>query len=248
MSLFRALTSPITSVFRSLNTGFDMATNIRRAKDLPLVHTGSVLGMAAGGTIGAISEDMDPMTGAMIGGAVGTAALPALGMTAGLGAAAGEGVIRNLDTIGDAMIGTAKGAAGIAAGGVRGVQIPGHTTASKILSPVQRNLSAYQRFADNFVSYDPTRYRVNQKTGRLIKDRPLKLTPLGKGVIGAGAIAGGIGGSAAAYETSRMGERDPYITRATPRIPQPQQQAPAFMNNAGATGDLVFAMNANRRG
>lgn len=43
------------------------------------------------------------------------------------------------------------------------------------------------------------------------------------------------------YNQRRMGTIDNHITRATPQVP-------TYDLNAGATGDLVFAMNANRRG
>jgi hypothetical protein len=63
----------------------------------------------------------------------------------------------------------------------------------------------------------------------------------GKTVLwGASAIAGAAG-AFNEMNKAHMGQMDGQITRPTPRVP-------AYDLNAGASGDLVFALNANRRG
>lgn len=68
-----------------------------------------------------------------------------------------------------------------------------------------------------------------------------KATKLGAGLIIGASVIGGMSGAFDELNTKRMGQMDTMIHKATP-------QTPAYQQNAGATGDLVFAMNANRRG
>ena len=68
-----------------------------------------------------------------------------------------------------------------------------------------------------------------------------KATKLGAGLIVGASVIGGMRGAFDELNTKRMGQMDTRVQRATPQIP-------AYDQNAGATGDLVFAMNANRRG
>lgn len=68
-----------------------------------------------------------------------------------------------------------------------------------------------------------------------------KLSGLGATAVVGSALIGGAREAFNEFNTSHMGQRDGMITRATPRTP-------SYMDNAGATGDLVFAMNRNRRG
>lgn len=82
----------------------------------------------------------------------------------------------------------------------------------------------------------------------LLKDAPKdvnllgkKLNAAGKGLVVGSALFAGAKEAFNDFNSNRMGQRDGMITRATPRTP-------SYANNAGATGDLVFAMNKNRRG
>lgn len=68
-----------------------------------------------------------------------------------------------------------------------------------------------------------------------------KATKLGAGLIIGASVVGGVRGAFDELNTKRMGQMDSRTQRATPQVPMYDQ-------NAGATGDLVFAMNANRRG
>lgn len=68
----------------------------------------------------------------------------------------------------------------------------------------------------------------------------IKLTGKGKMLIGAIALADFIQGAANQSETIAMGATTPYIEGPTPRLP-------SYADNAGATGDLVFALHKNKR-
>ena len=69
----------------------------------------------------------------------------------------------------------------------------------------------------------------------------IKLNGRGKIVAAGAALVGGSAQGVRSYNQKSMGARDGQITGHTPTLP-------AYANNAGATGDLVFALNANRRG
>lgn len=70
----------------------------------------------------------------------------------------------------------------------------------------------------------------------------VKLSTKGKVVAGGLAMASGTKQAVGKFNDSTMGmQRDSQITPHAPRIP-------AYANNGGATGDLVFALNANRNG
>lgn len=70
----------------------------------------------------------------------------------------------------------------------------------------------------------------------------IKLNTKGKLVAGGLAVASGSKQAAAQFNETTMGtQRDSQITSHAPRIP-------SYANNGGATGDLVFALNANRKG
>jgi hypothetical protein len=64
------------------------------------------------------------------------------------------------------------------------------------------------------------------------------------------SLVKGIAGGVRAFEKSRMGVNDGMIRTATPTIPVMQTTSnnsrSSYSNNAGATGDLVFALHKNR--
>ena len=68
-----------------------------------------------------------------------------------------------------------------------------------------------------------------------------KASALGVAAYAGASVVNGVRGAWDDFNRNRMGTHDGQIRRAAPRTP-------SYSNNAGATGDLVFAMNANRRG
>lgn len=73
----------------------------------------------------------------------------------------------------------------------------------------------------------------------------IKLSRFGKVALGVGLVASGAGKAYKTFEKSRMGVNDGMLRSATPVVPQVQQQS-NYLDNAGATGDLVFSMYNNR--
>lgn len=69
----------------------------------------------------------------------------------------------------------------------------------------------------------------------------VKLSKRGALVAGGLALASGSKQASNKFNETTMGTRDPQVTSFSPRIP-------AYQNNGGATGDLVFALNQNRKG
>ena len=69
----------------------------------------------------------------------------------------------------------------------------------------------------------------------------IKLNTKGKVVAGGMALMAGTKDATTKFNQNTMGRRDSQITPHAPSLP-------AYANNGGATGDLVFALNANRRG
>nr|DAP36711.1 MAG TPA: hypothetical protein [Caudoviricetes sp.] len=85
---------------------------------------------------------------------------------------------------------------------------------------------------------------LSNKMLKYDKDGAITLTNKAKGyILGAGAVAGGID-AMGAYQDTRIGTADPNMYHAAPKI-EPRQYS---IDNAGADGSLVFALNANRKG
>ena len=68
----------------------------------------------------------------------------------------------------------------------------------------------------------------------------IRLTKTASVVAGGIALATMVQGGMNRAEEITMGEMDPYMVGPTPRIP-------SYEDNAGATGDLVFALHKNKR-
>ena len=187
---------------------------------------GGILG-AAGGAFVAGQSDMDAKAGAVVGGAVGAAALPvATGTAYGVGMATPSAL---------AGIGTVAG--GIAAGvGTAAFAAPGLAAKTAAVSAVPM----MGILGNAMFDYIP-KTGLKDAKGKALRKEGFKMKFLGKALFTGGALMTGTKKAIEKSEGIRMGQMDPYITRAAPRIPMHQ-------DNAGATGDLVFALNANRRG
>ena len=196
---------------------------------------GATLAGTVGGSLyGAFDKNGDAGAGAAVGAAVGAVSLPvAAAATYGIGTAAIYGA-KNLDKVGEGVFSAARGlrTAGAALGA--GAMHP--------YGPIARWGGAATKLLGNMVEYIPEKQVFNQSKNILEKTGgKFKLKPLGWGVLGAGAAVGAVGDMWSKSAEYHMGQIDNEMTRATPRLP-------SYMDNAGASGDLVFAMNANRRG
>lgn len=252
-------TAPLKDIGRSFSYGFDMPGNVKE-KGLSGIFTGfsphiggSVVGAGIGAAAGMVIDDVNPISSTIGGAAIGAAALPAAGL---LGAGAyglGAGVLNNSDKI-LSGIGTAGRSIGVGIGravhrSLVGPEFKGNTKLGKaaaglgnrLLNPASRYLGTLDWVTNNFVSFEPRRQVFDEKRNKMVSKGGFKMKWLGWGVLGAGAMIGAARDVKDVQDSYRIGQRDPYITRATPRIP-------TYVDNAGATGDLVFALNANRRG
>lgn len=217
---------------------------------LPLYATGALAGIGAMAGL-AISPKMyhaEPTETMAAGAAVG-ASIGVIGTAAAYGAyGVGSALWNNADTIVDGAWNVTKkvgtGLAGAAYRVVAGPELQGGRGAAAvntIFNPLNRYAGSVVRIADSFVDYTPRRQVYDPYKQKMVSRGGFKLKPLGWGVLGAGAIIGAARDTVSTFDNARIGARDPQIYRATPRIP-------AYLDNAGATGDLVFALNANRRG
>lgn len=256
------------NVGKAWNWGYDMNDNLKAegirglSKGLPnkvgsvggLMTVGGAagIGVAAGATIGGMSTRTQEgaLIGGAVGGAVGAAAIPALGYASNIGMSAIKtGANKVMETASDPVARGKMGSA-IKAGmtnvtnGVMNTsaQYSALTQGSKrVLNPGSRYVGALDNLSKKMATYTPRIEQLDAATNKLTTKGGLKLTGLGKGILAAGAIAGATKDAIHEIDKSRMGTVDNYITRATPRTP-------SYSNDAGASGDLVFALNANRRG
>lgn len=218
------------------------------------------IGMVAGAGAGAVLNDENPLVGAAagaaVGGAAGMAALPVLGAGVGL---AGRGIGRagtsaekfirggGIQRAGQWMGNTAAEQVGSAGARISQMaSMKGTVGMGTRMNPLHRYSNLFQRASQKIGHYSPGGPRVTDAGDIKNKMGRFKLSKVGKGVAFAGAAAVAVKGAVEGLEESRMGQVSPYVQSATPRPFIPEQQRP--MDHAGATGDLVFAMNRNRRG
>lgn len=106
--------------------------------------------------------------------------------------------------------------------------IAGRNSTNPLVNPIGGIVSNVNKLSNKMLKYD--------------KEGGIALSNTAKGMIlGGGLIAGGVGG-AASYRDTRIGKVDPNMYHAAPKI-EPRQYS---VDNAGADGSLVFALNANR--
>jgi hypothetical protein len=196
------------------------------------------IGAGVGAAVGSMTGTQEgTAAGAVIGGAAGWAAPAAVGAAA-RGVWEASGVVGQFGAdIGKSMLGMpASGAGGAMGAGAAAV-----TNGAKSLG-----LGAMTAGA-GIIANSPLLNGI-LNPGNVMKDsagaskfRDLKFSGIGKAYIGVGIAAGAANQAWDAEKKIKMGQIDPYIKRAAPKVPD-------FANNGGATGDLVFAMHQNRRG
>lgn len=233
------------NIGKAFSTGFHMPGDIASgnfkamAEGLPnhfgsigglmTVGGGTLAGAAAGAGFSSLTDSGDPMKGAAIGAAIGTATIPAIGLASAGVYGIGKAAINNSGAIASEVLGGIYGAG----------KIVDSVLGSKY---VNKQLSSAGKVLGNMFEYSPSRI-VTDAAKKTIEEVPgkFKLKPLGWGMAGAGIAIKGTMGAVNEADRIHRGAVDNYVTSATPRIP-------SYANNAGATGDLVFALNNNRRG
>lgn len=200
---------------------------------------GASIGMAVGSVLAAQSEN-DPVVGATIGGvaggaigSVGALAMHKPGTTLEIiGAPAyalGSGIVKAVK--GGTTLNALEsiGAGGVALGNAA---LKGAITGAEIgVGALAKAGIRATSFASHFLKPD-----ANEMIG-------YKLNAGGKMLVTAGALTKGIVGGFSTFNKIHQGTIEPGLVRATP-----QPVYSSMMNNAGATGDLVFALHNNRRG
>lgn len=225
-----------------LNSGKWLGTNTLNSYAKPYqgnfaFHAaGAALGAGAGGILGARSDsDNGAMVGAGIGGAIGGMALPILGMTGAVGVSAASSLYKN----GPKIMGGIGKAAGMAGMGVAAVGAPVAYGAGK--AAVKYGNTALGMMGDA-LKYTPERTYFDEKKNKLVTKRG----KMSLNLPGA-ARAAGVAGLIAAPALINKGIDEIHDMRKGQSMGV-QRATPSYLNNAGATGDLVFAMHQNRRG
>lgn len=190
---------------------------------------------AVGSAIGSVALGTAKVAGSAalnIGDAVATGAWKAGSRTA---KAAGKGAVKTADFVGEGVIQSLNSP--------RGIYNPVGTIASLSKSAGDAIIKGPLKMG----RYEREKHHINRFTGEIEVDPGgLKLTPLGMGVLlGSGALAGAMNAEHQ-YRSNRIGPVDPQTRTATQSMaPQEYRRG---IDDAGATGDLVFALHQNRRG
>lgn len=239
-----------SSIGRAVNTSLNIGVGLGfskaggKAGGLGTIAGAAVIGAAVGaGSTVATDGTVDPITGAVGGGLIGAAAIPAVGITAGVA--------------GNAAVGLAKMTPGIAAGAgkfalstspfVLGTGARVATDVGSAAWSVGKRMINWDVDADMLDKVKFTNPFTGAKAGWENSKGIKKFTNGAAGavingwtVLGATAAAEGVKKAWGTLQTAKMGQMTGTQT-LTPRIP-------SYADNAGASGDLVFALNANRRG
>jgi hypothetical protein len=261
--------SVLDSARGAINAGLELGVG-RKAS---FKGIGSIAGLGiAGASIGAglssLGSDgtVDPVTGAAIGGAIGASALPLAGFAVGAIGSSAVGIAKRLPSIGMAIgSGAVKASPYVAATGVRVADEIGNkmwSVGSKLvnwdetadslnkvrlsgpIAGVRNGWNAGREFKNmdkgilegfKAAPIENTRALIG-KSGKAVTGSIIN----GKTLLAGGAILEGLKGAWNALETANIGQNAGTVT-PTPRVPN-------YANNASATGDLVFALNANRHG
>lgn len=190
-------------------------------------------GAGIGAMYGSISNSGSTAQGAALGAVAGASVVPAIG-AAFYG---GYQVANNVEKIGQAAFGAVKGV-----GKAGSAFAESLTSTNRFVNPLGSVANGIAKASNKLVKYAPAKEAWNVEKGILErKEGSLKLSNWGKTFVGVSAIATGASNALNTFEQSRMGTQDDYVTTSTPITP-------SYKDNAGASGDLVFALNANRRG
>lgn len=218
----------------------ELRSKIHHGRQLATSTLSGALTGTAIGSVAAAQTENDPKIGTVVGGVSGA-------VIGGVSAYALQHPIKTLSAIGTptynlgsgivnfATGGTAKGLLkGLGAGAtVAGIKIAeGAGTVGEIaLGAAAKTGIRMAGMASSFVKED-----ANAMLG-------YKLNAGGKALAVGGAAVKGVADAFTTLNKLHQGAIEPGLVRATP-----QPTYSSMMNNAGATGDLVFALHHNRRG
>lgn len=236
------------STLSAFNEGLNIGTG-RGLHSLSGIKSSTYLGMA-GGAIGAglaagfSNGTVDPLMAGAVGAGVGALALPATGLVMG---AVGSGIVGTAKMVPGALKSVARGASS-ASPYIAGFAAKGASNVANKVWGIGSRLVDWKEGAEALDKVRLTGPISGAKAG-YAKGNNLA-QKIGGGVTGSvinaknllvgEALVTGAKKAWNALESANMGQMM-GVQNMTPRTP-------SYANNAGATGDLVFAMNANRRG
>ena len=243
----------IGGIAKSIGGAFNTGFNAGVGRNLSLKGIGTmaslgVAGAAIGASAAALGSDgtVNPVTGAAVGGAVGAAALPTAGLAMG--------------AVGSVGVGIAKAAPGIGATLGKGAMAASPFAAAVATKVGADAASAVWGVGSKLIDWNGEG-KGSGMFGKIKVSTPFSGAKSGwqngKGIGKAGGAIKGfaangatiLGATAAVEGTKKawntvkqahMGQMT-GVTTLTPQVP-------SYADNAGATGDLVFALNANRHG
>lgn len=207
---------------------------------------GGAIGATAGAGLGAASEGgLTPQTGAAIGGAIGATAIPMAGLAVGAVGSASVGLtkagISAAPSVGRGLLGASPFVA------ATGLSLA--ADAGKSVWSVGKRMIDWNADADKFfekikltgpISGMQAGWRngnnLREKIGGSVSGSIIN----GKSMLATASAVQGARKAWGTLEREHMGQMT-GVTRMTPQVA-------SYSNDAGATGDLVFALNANRRG
>lgn len=203
-----------------------------------LSFVGGGIGAAAGGMLGAMSPNgLTPQEGAGLGMAAGALAPTMLGAVGALGIK----TIQHSDSIfrGIGHVGSGIGSVGRGIG--KGISAMGGKEIGKEMlrqNPIARYGNLASRAFGGAFKYTPEKTYYDEAKKKVVTKRG-KLGLSKKGMVAGSIIGLGVMGKGLMDDIYNSRSGAPTgVTRATP----------SYLDNAGASGDLVFAMHQNRRG
>lgn len=230
------------AVSSGFNTGLGRKIGISGFRGMA---TTAGIGAVAGIGLASMSDGAtNPIAAGATGAAIGGVALPAAGFAAGAFGATTVGAAKAAIPIGASVGGAAMAATPF----VAAVGTVAATRAGSSIWNAGKRMIDWNEGADAFnkvkftgpITGSKAGWRKGEKLHQKIAGGVSGAIFNGKTVMGGVALAEGVKKAWNTVQTAKMGQ-NMGIDRLTPRIP-------SYSDNAGATGDLVFALNANRRG
>lgn len=191
----------------------------------------TAIGAAGGAFIGARENTGRTSDYTKAGAVAGALAVPALGIAGAIGAIGvynADKIVNGVGHLGKALYSTGDVLLNEAGR-------TGYGSAARMMNGVAKGAGSLIKHTPATSVWDESKKAFNNTSGKY------RLSKLGWGAIGAAGIAGSLMSAVDTYDQARMGVRDEYITQAAPKIP-------SYKEDGGASGDLVFALNRNRRG
>lgn len=266
----KGIAKDIKSVGSAFNAGMDLGLGtVRPGMFAGGFRSSAKLGMIGAG-IGALSTSfsegtIDPIAGAGVGAAVGAFGAPVFGlMTGAIGNIATAGYkAATSDVSKELFKKAASGAVGtVAPYALGGAAVLGADIGSKFYnlgskmirwddsaetlskvkftSPVSGFKLGRQAKLDSLSKVTDGKMRRFGNQALALKDGVMGSLVNGYTVLGGAAVLEGVAGAWNKVEREKMGA-NMGVVNMTPRVP-------SYSQNASATGDLVFALNQNRRG